>query len=1200
MARLALLLVLLLPASAQAQYFAFGQNRVRYEAPVWQRVQTSHVDVYFYEAPGAPVGAASAVGGERLGAFAAEAAEEAYAQIAALFGADVTARIPLVVYPTAAAFAVTNVADLPIGADGIGGVTEGFKNRIAVPFTGDWRQLRRVVHHEMVHAVMNALVYGGSVQSLLRSGLRTRIPLWFGEGLAEYSALGWETATDSYVRDALVDGELPPLERLGGYDAYRGGQAFWDFVATEYGREKITEILERLRYGRSVPEALRRSTGLGLADLSDRWQAALRPAQFPETAARDAIADVARPVLTARRAGTLYNGRPALSPLGDRVAAVSTRDGTFDIVIAETAGDAPPRVLVAGEQAAGFEAFRVQTAGLAWSPDGRTLAVAVTSGPSDAVAFVDVPTGRTRLVRPEGLDAVLALAWSPDGTALAVEATAGAQPDLFLLNPATGTTRNLTRDVYADHAPAWAPDGRALVFHSDRGADTSLGGGTADVRALGRASMDLYRLELPAASGPGEPGPEPGAGEGPLEAPTPTHVTRLTDDARWDDTDAALARTPDGRERLVFLSDRNGVANLYEWRPDGPPLPLTDLLTGALGLSLAADGSRAAVLALDHGAPSVYLLRDPLGGDSGRWKEEGGNARLEAEHSETERSETEHLGDADEQDPDSEAPSVDERPLSPPGGEGRGEGAPAHRADADSTEASPTDASHLEAPIGPPPTAHGPPVHRSTGPPLAPTVWALRKAGADAFPDTAPAVVVASARLRTENPFLRDALDGTLPEAPSERPQLSPEMLARADSLVAALFARADSLRAAGVSPRPDSLTFALGPPPTPDLFRPRGARDARGRLVARPYRLRFTPDLVTAAGSYDTVYGVQSITQIRFSDVLGDWRLALATNLVLDLRNADYVLSLRRLRGRREVSLEGFHLARELPDFRTSTVFRYRNYGLVGAVRYPLSRTRRLDAEVGLIGVSLSDLSQITEPTRSRAFVVPRVTATADRTGFGRFGPRRGGRAAASLAVAVGPDAFFATVLADGRRYWSTAARDGAVLALRGSAGISAGPDPQRFYAAGVQTWLNPRLGSLPVQGPDDFVFATPVLPLRGFGFNEAAGDRFALVNLEARVPLLSALAPGGLPLPSLTRLQATAFVDAGVIAQGGLDVWRTPTDSAGAELPRVLDDVLIGAGAGLRTVVLGYPFRLDWAAPFDGRRFGDVRTYVSLGLDF
>ncbi|HEX9951845.1 MAG TPA: peptidase S9 [Rubricoccaceae bacterium] len=1103
---LAVLAVCGLAAPARAQYFAFGQNRVRYESPEWRRVQTDHVDVYFYERDG------RGASGYVLAAFAAEAAEDAYAETAALFGEGVTSRIPLVVYPTAAAFAVTNVADLPVGADGIGGVTEGFKNRIAVPFTGDLRQFRRVIHHEMVHAVLNALVYGGSVQALIRSGLRLRIPLWFNEGLAEYAALGWDTASDSYVRDALIDGALPPADRLAGYDAYRGGQAFWDFVAAEYGREKITEILGRLRVGRDVPGAIREATGLSVADLSDRWQAALRPVHFPEAAARDAVSEIARPLLTARRTGTLYNGRPVLSPLGDRVAVVAAREGTFDVLLAETTGDAAPRVLVAGQAAAAFESFRLASAGLAWSPDGRTLAVAVTSGPSDAIAFVDVATGTVRLVRPRGLDAVLALAWSPDGERLAAEATVGAQSDLFLIHPETGDAVNLTRDLYADHAPAWAPDGRSLVFHSDRGDALALGtddtdaatAGRLDVRALGRTPTSLYRLTLATGT-----------------------LARLTADPLADDTDAAVARDDTGRERVVFLSDRNGVANLYELEPGGVVRPLTDLVTGALGVSLSRDGRRAALLALDAGRPSVYFLRDPLTAGRGA------------------------------------------------GGDSTASGA---------------------VPAGP----------------LAPTVWALRRSGGAPPPET-PALAVASDRRLRENPFLRDAADARPPDARRRPRRLDPREAARLDSLVSALLARADSSRTARLDSlgrpgtglaAPDSLAglaFVIGPRPEPaGPPPPTDARDALGRLVPRRYRLRFTPDVVTAAGSYDTVYGVQSITQVRFSDVLGDWRVALATNLVLDLRNADYVLSLRALRGRRDVSLDGFHLARELPDFQNSTVFRYRNYGLVGAVRYPLSRTRRLDAEVGLLGVSLTDLAQLAEPARTRRFVVPRLTVTEDRTVFDRFGPRRGGRAAAGLAVAVGPDAFFGTVLGDARRYVPVAAVPGATLALRASAGLSVGPDPQRFYAAGVQTWLNPRLGSLPVEGPDDFVFATPVLPLRGFGFNEAAGDRFALANAEVRLPLLAALVPGTLPLPALTRLQATAFLDAGIIADGRIDVFQTPTDSAGAALPRVLDDLLLGAGAGLRTVVLGYPLHIDWAAPFDGRRFGDVRVYASVGLDF
>ena len=1117
MTRLAFLLLafgLAIPP-AQAQYFAFGKNKVQYDAPDWRYVQSEHFDVYYYER------AATAPGGRVLATFAAEAAEEAYREVAPLFGYQLARRVPLLVYPTHPEFAVTNAVELPVYAEGIGGVTELFKNRIAVPFTGDWRDFRRVIHHELVHAVVNDVYFGGSLQSLVRRGLQLNIPPWFGEGLAEYSALGWDTQSDMYVRDAVLNGRLAPIPRLRGYYAYRGGQGVWDFVAEEYGREKVTEILERVRLGRSVSGAFRQATGLGLDELSDRWHRALRTVYYPEAAAREETEAVARPIATRRTTGAAYHASPAISPQGDKVAYVASEDGLFDVYVVPTVGRRPARKLIDGQDNTQFESLRLLSPGLSWNPDGSELAVAVKSGPGDAIAIVEEASGRVRTLRPQpdgaadlgGIDAIVSVAWSPDGTRIAFEGTAGAHSDLYVVDLATERVVNLTRDLFSDHAPAWAPDGRSLVFHSDRGGALRPGDATAraadaarfDARSLGRGDFDLYRI---AADGSGA-------------------IERLTDDPVWDETDAALALTPDGRERLLYVSDRNGVPNLYARDSLGRDRPRSDLQTGVMRLSVSADGSRAALLALDRGTPSVYLARDPFGRDD-----------LPRE--------------------------------------------------------------------------------------LAPTVWAQRRLG---LVEDAPSVQIASAITRGRNPFLRDASDGEPPAPPPRLPRPpSAADLARVDSILnrlarsapSPLLASRDTLAAAfALDPfapergfRADFRDYSFSDAfdeavnertsGVTDPFEISGHRDSTGALVAKRYKLAFTPDIVSAAGGYDTVYGVQSVTRMRFSDLLGNHQISVATNLVLDLRNADYVIGYEALEHRTDLRFQGFHLARELPNLAGTTIYRYRNYGLLAGASYPLDKFRRVEGELGVLGVSLTDLSDLGREPRSRVFAVPRVTVTSDRTVPGGFTPQSGARWAASLAGSPGPNAAFATALVDGRLYRSFG--PGYALAVRASAGLSLGPEPQRFYAAGVENWIGATFDSLPVRNEDDFVFATPVLPLRGFGYDEAAGDRFALLNLEARVPLVAALLPGPVPLLPLYDLQLVGFADAGVIAQGGVDLFDDgPVDEATGEPgPRVLDDVLLGTGVGLRTVVRGYPLRLDWAWPFDGRKFGETRLYLSLGVDF
>lgn len=1077
--RLGCLVGLLLFASAmpaaQAQYFRFGKNKVHYRTPTWYYIQSQHFDIYYYE------------GGYELASFTAEAAEAAYQELVELFQYELSGRIPILVYQSHHDFTVTNAVDLPDYSEGIGGVTELYKNRIAVPFMGDYRDYRRVVHHELVHAVLNDMFYGGSLQSILQNNLQLVLPLWFNEGLAEYAALGWDTNSDMYVREAILNDHLDSIPYLSGYFAYRGGQSVWDYIAEQYGREKIAEILQRVRLTHSVEAGIRQATGLSLRELSERWHKALREIYYPELTAREQLDDIGRPLLTARNAG-YYNTSPALSPQGDRIAFITTRNGLFDVYLASANDGKILRRLVAGQTSPDFESLRILTPGLTWSPDGRFLALAVKSGPTDAIAVINVETGAHVRYRIPGVEQILSLAWSPDGRRIAFAGTQRAQSDIYVLDLRTGETINYTNDVFSDHEPAWRPDGRALVFHSDRGPYVEPGryqAGQFDLTARLSRGYDLYLLHL-----------------------DPVRIERLTTTEPWDDRSGRFGSDPD---RLLFISDRNGIPNLYEKDlRTGAERPLTDVVMGIQQVSLSADGHRAAVVSLRDGVPSIYLIKNPF-----------------------------------------------ERRL-----------------------ASDT---------------------------LAPTVWAQRRLRQ--VPRPAPALALASEALRQRNPFLRDASYTTPPAGP---------LLAASEP--------AGSNGTNGHGEAPDSTRYgtlrvdfrnyvfssafdeARPPRATPsyynaDPFAPKDNVDESGRYRPRRYRLYFTPDLVYGAAGYDMLYGVQSVTQMMFSDMLGNHRIWAATNLLVDLRNSDYLIAYSYLPRRTDWTVAVYHVARLLPDYALRTLYRYRHYGLNLSASYPLNKFERFDLGLAYMGVNQTDIGNLARPPVTRTLFYPSLTYTRDVSVPGLLAPIGGHRLALQLSgspgnLLYGRQIRFVTLLADARTYTSFG-RGLYSFAFRLAGGASFGPNPQLFYSAGVENWINRRFDSFPIEDLTDFVFATPVLPLRATDINTLKGPYFGLFNAEFRFPLVAALLPGPLPLLPLYNLQGTAFLDAGA-------VWGSPSnrrlnlfrrDEHGRQ---VLDDLRVAGGLGLRTILLGFPFRFDFAWPFDGRRFLHRRFYFSVGLDF
>ena len=104
-----------------------------------------------------------------------------------------------------------------------------------------------------------------------------------------------------------------------------------------------------------------------------------------------------------------------------------------------------------------------------WSPDGSRIAYVSFESRKPVVYVHSLATGqRAAVANFRGSNS--APGWSPDGRTLAVALTRDGSSQVYLLNSdGSGTPRRITSSSGIDTEPRFAPDGRSLYFTSDRG-----------------------------------------------------------------------------------------------------------------------------------------------------------------------------------------------------------------------------------------------------------------------------------------------------------------------------------------------------------------------------------------------------------------------------------------------------------------------------------------------------------------------------------------------------------------------------------------------------------------------------------------------------------------------------------------------------------------------------------------------------------
>lgn len=472
--RLALIVLLLTPSW---DLFGFGKNKITYQNHDWYIYDLGNYKLFL------DVSQTNVLG------IVIRALKDSDEDLRSLTQKELSQIFPVILFPNQIDFQANNVVDGFISED-TGGFTEGVKNRLVMPISGNWGFFKRVLKHEMVHVYQFDALKSPQFRRILRTTDVT-IPLWFIEGMAEYYSVEWDFSTEEIIRDISVNNRIVPISRLSDLNRlypseyiliYKQSQAFLKYIGDRFGKPTVYKIFKSYLAGAKEP--FKSETGMSLEDLEKSFVYETRKKYLSMLSEYEEAEAFARSITDEPYGSSTYSKFIPTFVSSNLVAFLTYKDIYPKVVLYDIKDKKIVKTLVIGGFNENYLEFHITRNNISASDNGILVFVS-RSGGRDAINVYNVTNDYTYQITFENIRIISSPDISPDGEIIVFSGFDGKREDIYLYYLGTKSLVRLTDDIFYDSEPRISPDKKYVYFISTR-----------NKSSIFSTDTDIYRINL--------------------------------------------------------------------------------------------------------------------------------------------------------------------------------------------------------------------------------------------------------------------------------------------------------------------------------------------------------------------------------------------------------------------------------------------------------------------------------------------------------------------------------------------------------------------------------------------------------------------------------------------------------------------------------------------------------------------------------